>query len=679
MSNNLSYFTKRYAFVDSVSITGRDYNYLNITPKSIVKNCNFNFDSDNVKIKSIDGMFSGCENAVFSNALRISANTVTSAVSAFSGCKNAKLPVVDIGESSIEDSRGMFEDCYSAELGGVEIPRLSRRFSRMFRNSKSAFFNEISEIPYGDGDYTELFCGCENGTFHNLHFTKPSEYDKLSCGKMFYYCGKMDCSELGLDRISENISDASYMFYSAGRNCSEMLDDSVFSFSSLENCEFMFSNSNFSFSNSFFRFDGNGEFYNGKISTASITSLSRVFSECGFCGERSPVVILGHPLNGLIDHTNADEYLNHRLYGHYGASLENSIIDFSRMYENSMFRTLDIRGISNNGVLNSNSYGAVQKFTSMCSGCTKMERILGYIPTNAESCESMFEGCSSLSADISKLFVSQSSSWNDMSELSTAFNRDSDMKSYSVKNISKMFKDCGYIYSTSDVVDIVGLFKRIENNVGGDVEKACEAVSGCFPPIRIATKNQIPLFRNVDYDIYEISSKTGTVRYNSFSDEPFEVSNGTNPTASKFGVYSNYAKSAFYGGFYRYGGKFTGSDKDKIFFIMYYPDVDDGEGKVVSFSAKEAKYSVELTPHGWGSVYNTEPSIGYWSEFSFDRLYAGIVCNLRGDFIKKAYIGNYTRTYHERRSSSAGSFDVVNRYDMPVTYFDGCEDLITLL
>ena len=680
MSKPLSYFTKRYAFVDSVTLTGH-YNSVSVDSKSLIRDCNFNFDSDNTTVKSLDGMFNGCINATFSSELRIYGNTVTSAASAFKDCINAKLPVVDITDSSISDSRNMFENCYSAELSGVGIPVSSMSFSGMFRNSKNAFFNDIYEIPYGrDGNYFELFCGCENGVFPNLHFVLTEDAQTYNCGFMFYYCGRMDCGDLGLEHISEKISNGSYMFYSAGSDGSNMLDDSVFSFSSLNDCECMFTNSNFSFSNSFFRFDGNGEIYQGRPSQATIRSISKMFSGCEFCNGRSPTVILGHSMNGNLELSSVDELLDYRLYGHYGNNLTDTILDFSSLYEGSSFTTLDLRGIANNGVITNNNLGAVQNFDSMCKDCGKLENILGYIPLNGSTYESMFEGCSSLSADLSSLFREQTSLWRNMSELDTAFDRESPMKSYFTANISKMFKDCGYIYSKSDRVDLVGLFKRMKMNVGGDdLQRVYDSISESMPPMRIATKNQIPVFKNVNYDIFNISEKTGTVRYNSYSDELFETSNDGSNSISEYGIYSDYAKSAFSRGFYRYGGKLQGRDSDKIFFVMYYPEIDESTGKVVSFNMSEADYSVELVPHGWGSIYNTDPSLGYWSDFTFDKIYAGIVCDLSGNFIKKAYVGNYTRIYHENRANSSGSFDVVTNYEMPVTYFDGCENAIEML
>lgn len=669
----LSYFTKRYAFADSVTITGF-FNNLNVTSKLYVKNCNFNFVSDNIGIASLDNMFDGCVNAVFSNELRIYGDTITSAASAFRNCNNAKIPVVDISSSKLTNTESMFENCYSAELSGASIPETATRFKSMFKNSKSAFFNDIAEIPAGDGDYEEVFCGCENGVFSKLHFGESSSEKMHNCRFMFYYCGNMDCNDLGLENISNGITDSSYMFYSAGSDGSSTFDDSVFMFSNLAECESMFTKSNFSFDNTFFLFNGNGESFMGRIGSSSITSVSRMFADCEFCKERSPVVVLGHPLVESLDLESVDSALDGVVEGHYMEGAVNSIIDFSGLYENSSFTTLDIRGISHNLELSMRNIGGIQDFSNMCRNCSNMKEIVGFIPQNGLSYESMFDGCTSLSADLSKLFVEANQNYGN--GYITAFNKDLPIKSYTFTNLSRMFNGCSYIYSTSDNADIVGIFKKIKSNVG-DSEIAHEMVSDMFPPIRIATKNQIPELIGVKYNINGISERTGTVRFNSFSDEKFETEGGN---MSEFGLYSEYAKRALSRGFYRYGGQFQGNDSDKCFYIMYVPENgEDEDENTINFSKVEIGYNVYLSPNGWGEIYNTDSSKGFWSEFTFDRLYAGIVCGLNGEFIKYAYIGNYTRIYHEKRKNSGGSYDFVTNYEMPVAFFNGLEDTISPL
>lgn len=676
-NNILSDYVKRYAFIDSVTVTG-DFTKVRVSGSSMVKDCNFNFESDTVTARTLDGMFDGCVNAVFSHELRIYGDTISSAQCTFRDCQSAQLPVVDITDSGIVDCESMFENCYSAVLCGVGIPRSAGRFSKMFRNAKSAFFNEISEIPVGNGDYTELFSGCENGDFQKLHFSESGDKNYI-CKSMFYYCGNMDCGDIGLENISRNIADSSYMFYSAGRSGSPMMDGNVFSFSSLHNCEHMFTNSKFSFKDSFFRFDGNGEFYDGMACTINVTSISMMFSGCDYCDSRSPVVVLGHAAYGSMDMDSMDSVLDGRLYGHYGTSIANAITDFSHLYENSSFKTLDIRGISNNGVLMSNGFGGVRNFAFMCKGCSNMTEIMGYVPTNADTYESMFEGCLSLSADISKIFRNQNVPWENMEDLPTAFNENEQMMSYAMTNAKRMFKDCGYLYSSSDIVDLVGFFKRIKSNVGNDSKTAVESVRDMFPPMRIAPKNPIPEFRNMEYDLANISRRTHTVRYNSFVDEPFETEDGNLSDISEFGLYSEYAKSAFSSGYYRYGGRFYGKDSDKCFFVMYRPDIDESDGHVVGFSKSDMQWTSGMIPHGWETLFNTDKSKGYWSEFRFDSVYAGMVCDLQGNLLKYAYVGNYTRIYHEIVTNANGSYEVVTNYEMPVTYFDGYEDTIVPL
>jgi hypothetical protein len=123
---------------------------------------------------------------------------------------------------------------------------------------------------------------------------------------------------------------------------------------------------------------------------------------------------------------------------------------------------------------------------------------------------------------------------------------------------------------------------------------------------------------------------------------------------------------------------FLGEDSDKCFFISYYPQFDTDSGKVIGFERMVAPRSVQIAPHGWGSIYNTNKRLGYWSEFSYEDIYADRVCDLSGNFLRNAYIGNYTRTYHEIRKGGGG-YEVVTNYEMPATYFEGLEDTISPL
>jgi hypothetical protein len=295
----------------------------------------------------------------------------------------------------------------------------------------------------------------------------------------------------------------------------------------------------------------------------------------------------------------------------------------------------------------------------------------------------MFSGCTSLSADISTLFKTQPYRWNDMSELKDSFSHDKVFDSYSMTSVAGMFKDCAYVYSRKDAFDMVGLFKTVEKNLENNgyasSEYVFESLKDSFPPIRIATKNPIPELGDVRYDIEGISINTGTVRYNSFEDDYVEVGGNEDGYTVSYGVHSDYAKSAFGRGFYRYGGRFLG-DGSKCFFVLYRPERDDVTGDVVGFTSDVSGRNVSLKPHGWGELFNTDSSKGYWSEFSYDKLYPAMICSSDGTFIKFAYVGSYTRIYHEYRGNSdTGRYEYVSNFSMPVTYFDGYEDSITPL
>jgi hypothetical protein len=669
----------RYAFADSITVKG-NFTSFSVDNKELVRNCNFNFCSDNVTSSNLDGMFDGCINAVFSSRLSIpSGSSIVSASRAFKNCVVAKLPVVDIGESDIESCDRMFENCYAAELCGVQIPKDATMFEGMFRNAKSAFFNDISSIPKGNGDYHELFSGCENGVFQNLSFEDGFEGD-LDCGFMFYYCGSMDCGNLGFDRVSRMVTDAGYMFYSAGSNGSKTFDDGIYDFSSLTGCECAFTNSNFSFTNSYFRFDGNGDINGNMMSRCTIDSISRMFSGCMYCSDTSPVVILGN-LPGGFELSSIDSQLDSRLNGHYNISLKNCILDFSSLYEGSNFKTLDLRGIANNGFLAAEKKGGVQDFTSMCKDCRSLERIVGYLPSCASTYDSMFSGCTSLTAELPSLFKTQPHGWGNMSELTDSYNRDQSFESYSMTSIRGMFKDCAHVYSKKDTFDMVGLFKTVERNLEqsgfAPSEHIFESIRDSLPPTRIATKNPIPGLGNVRYVMDGLSENTGVIRYNSFADDPMETERDSSMSLPvSYGLHSDYAKAAFGRGFYRYGGEFLG-DGGKCFFILFRPEKDDITGRNVGFTSDYTEYHVDLRPHGWGELFNTDRSKGYWSEFSYDKLYPGMVCSSDGTFIKFAYVGSYTRTYHEYRGNKdIGIYEYVTNYSMPVTYFDGYEESI---
>ena len=120
----------------------------------------------------------------------------------------------------------------------------AKAFNGMFRNAKSTSFYKLSTIPAGDGNYHELFSGCENGVFGNLEFTYVDDMN-VDCGFMFYYCLNMDCDNMHFERISNKITDASYMFYSAGSNSSKTFNDAIYEFSNLTDCNYMFAKSNF--------------------------------------------------------------------------------------------------------------------------------------------------------------------------------------------------------------------------------------------------------------------------------------------------------------------------------------------------------------------------------------------------------------------------------------------------
>ena len=644
-----------YAFADSITVTGKGYGQIRVTEPLLVKDSNFVLSSDYVSVDDLSEMFDGCSNAVFSSRLVLSESVTGDSYSMFRGCSNARLPSVDMGRSRLENMSSMFEECRSAELAGVEIPGSATNISKMFRNAKRAHFNEISDIPVGVKYCDEAFSGCESGSFANLRFGESIDAENF--GNMFYWCRSMDCGDLGLERISENIKTADSMFANAGRPGTTMLDGRIFRFSSIDDCRGMFLGSNFAFSDSFFVF--------GRWTTA--TETGRMFAGCGYCSDRSPAIVLSDETGGAeLSADTIDSALDGPIRGDASKVLRN----FSRLYEGSSFRTLDLRGISNCTTLTENRYGSVQDFTSMCIGCRRLEGILGFVPPHGKSYASMFEDCTSLSADISKLFREDSTGWTSLSDLGTAFRGGEAILGYRGADMAGMFRNCACIFSSSDIADIVGIFRAVDESFPqGD---GPSKVENMFPPMRVAAKGQVPGIRGVDYDMHGISERTGTVRFNSFADEGFEAGGDASP----YGMYSEYARSAFPRGFYRYGGRFRGDASGTMFFILYYPERDEYTGSVVGFSRRSPASKTGLSPHGWPLDFQTDPSRVGWNGFTIGTPYAAMVCDSEGNFLRYAYVGNYVRNYHETRIGSGGAVDVVTNYEMPATYFDGLEGMI---
>lgn len=680
MSNKTIDLLGRYPFSDSITVTG-NFDSMSLNTKELVKNCNFNFNSGRMHITSIDHMFDGCSNAMFTSDLNIETDTVTSASYAFNGCTHAKLPNVTFAVDSLVRCDHMFEDCHNAELNGVTIPESATKFESMFRNAKSAIFDDIGKLPTGTTNengiynYSELFCGCESGIFPNLSFA-DNYPNAVNANSMFYYCRSMNCGDMEFENVSDALRSADYMFYAAGSDGAKMFDGKVFRLSNLVESEKMFTNSNFDFSESFFNLCRGPDGFGETSHTSKITSISKMFAGCKFCGGRSPTVVLGSSPNGQIQIDEIDEILNGRLDGYYDSDVGTAIYDFSRLYEGSSFNTLDLRGISNHSNLcyQSNSYwNTYQNFGGMCRNCGNLETILGFLPPHASTYESMFEGCSSLSVDLSKMFKNPAIEWTSLSGMANAYHSDGAYDSYTVKNIRNMFSGCKDLHSSNDEFDLMGLLVTVKAN---NTKNPIESISDAFPPIRIATHDPIPGLIGSIYDITDVSKLTGTIRFNSFKEEPFET---IGDKISEFGLYSKYANSAFSRGYYRYGGRFA-SDPDKCFFIIYYPVLSDDGSTVLEFERMKATQSSSLTPHGWTSSFNTDISTGSWNVYSIGDVYAGIVCDLAGNFIKYAFIGNYERNQYDRKKDASGeSFTMQRNFSMPVTYFDGGEDEITPL
>lgn len=664
-----------YPFSNSVTVTG-DFSALRLTNKMAIKDCNFNFNGDLFKLKGIDGMFDGCRNATFSSDLMVESGTITSASYAFRDCEHAKIPKVDIHLSDIVNCEHMFENCYTAELEGVSIPSGAHRFNAMFKNAKSALFVDIGKIPHGavtdSGlyDYSELFCGCEEGIFTNLSFSEPDGI-ALDCGFMFYYCRNMNCGDLKLDHVSNYIKNGDYMFYGAGMDGSNMMDGQIFTFSMLSGCDSMFSGSNFAFNDSFFIFDRGS--LGGDSYTGTVSSLYRAFADCSYGNGRTPVIVLGQPYGDMSSVSAMDESLNNRLdNGYYENAIDKAITDFGGVFSGSSFKTLDLRGICNNPQLSVKQSPIKQNFADMCKGCDKLESIVGFLPAHASSYASMFEGCRNLSVDLSKLFTKQYTNWHNMDDIEVAYDGDDAYDHYTVSDIRHMFDGCGELYSTSDAFDLIGLFKTVRSN-NDTTEAAIDSVSDAFPPIRLATHDRIPGIFGSIYDISDVSSRSGTVKFNSVHAEPFETE--TDGGFSEYGLYSQYAKKAFSHGYCRYGGRLP-SDTDKCFFIMYYPEFSEDGQTVMEFKSRKAPSNIRLVPDRWGSTFSTDSSQPTWNDFSVKAAYAGFICDLSGNFIRYAYIGNYTRTQHDRKRNGDNVFVVDSVFEMPVTYFDGGESNI---
>lgn len=656
---------RNYGFASSTLVKG-NFTKFNINPKLLVKDSNFNFDSTGFNVDSIDNIFDGCENAVFTHKLTLG-EKFNSAVCMFRGCKHAYLPIVDILKSKLENCTSMFEGCENAKLNGITLPITLIKSDRMFMSCKSALFDEDLIINSNMTNCSNMFYDCKTGTFFKLTFDKFDELSEYDYSNMFYECECMDPNDLGFDNICVCVKNADTMFFNAGVPNSNAFDNIVLNFVKMVTCNEMFNSSRFSFDNTYIQFYKKGEYPISSVCADTPNSIKKIFYKCSYIKDIAPIIILGGEYTSDIDYINNNLSKCQKPYYTLDkkGSVVSGITDFSYAFYDTSVKTVDIRGICNNADLFDTNSTNVQNFTSMFENCRNLSTIKGYIPPYGYTYENLFKGCTNLNVDISKMFIKHTKEWkNSNNDYENVLQVDglngTEFSSYHMKNISGMFEGCKNIISKNDDFDLVGLVKTVYKNNDNDITTTEQSIKSAFPKLTLATKNPIYGLESVKYSINKISSKYNIVRYNSFEDEPYDLGDGD---SSRFGIYSSFAHNMFGDGFLRFGGCFE--DDPTKFFCVVYSNV---AGKNVP-TTKGFSYSI--IPNGFVANYETDNTKNVWNTFKYNTLYLAKIYNvIDGTYVQDAYVGSYTRILTEKREVGGVTMNVSKEITMPVTWFE---------
>lgn len=678
-----------YIFADSVSLSGR-FNSITTMPKDLVVDCNLAFN-DKTVVSDCTDMFNGCVNAEMTEPLDLngedSGRFITRADRMFKDCTNAKLPSVTLADSNIEFSESMFENCTRALLANVDFPANTKNIRNMFKNCRNAAFESVTLIPE-TVNLNSAFYSCENGSFRKASFFSISGFGEDSCartgydaGYMFYMCQKMNAQLLSVDRITPFIKNADCMFYGAGRNSSNMFNDTLMMFGYLESGKNLFTNSNFEFDNTFVQFHGIGGVLKDTVDSVSIQNCMKLNSIKSYFENtkyaiQSPAVILA---SSDISIANVNSALDGALYGHYYTDTKgeqtSGIFDFSSLYRNSSIRSVDFRGIANNSDLDG-KYAAkedvvgCQNFSSVCENCGNLETIVGYIPPYGNDYSFMFCNCSSLDVDVSQLFRvhDNDGGWR----VKSAYSEDG-LKSYSMSSISHMFDGCHSLFSSDNAFDLAMIVDRCAitlGNLGYDVTACCESFENAFNGMSpIVLRETVDDLKSLVFDIDAATNSRNAVKY--------AVSDSLD---AKYGIKSGYMEILYTDGFMRYCGTLR-EDPTRFVAVMYYP-IHDVNGKTISLKPKTIGRTIGVSPSGFADRYNVAQTHrnSTWYEYDYDRLYAAAIFDVATNtFVKFAYVGEYDLIKHEYVISDgvAGRADTVSR--VGVSVFSGLESTINAL
>lgn len=657
-----------YGFASSTLVKG-NFDKLNINPKLLVKDSNFNFNGSNFTVNTIDGFFDGCENASFTHKLTLG-EKYQSAKNMFRGCIHAYIPSVDISCSNLEDCSSMFEGCENARLSGITLPDTLSKATYMFLMCKSASFDEELKINKNMTECGCMFMLCKSGTFIKLYFEKFDEMNEYDFTGMFFSCESMNPNEICFDNICACAGHADYMFYNAGAPWSNSFDDTVLNFVKMRTCKFMFAFSRFSFNNLYIQFYHNGDIPIQNVRAATPSSIARMFYKCQYMKGLAPVLILGGiystDVKQVADNLSKCQQLHYTI--DKNGNITDGITDFSYVFYGSSAKTADIRGICNNADLLGIPSNNIQNFTSMFEDCHDLSSIIGYIPPYGKTYENMFSGCTNLTVDISNMFRQHTEKWKKSNYnyeyvLPIEGSKGNEFSTYNMQNISGMFNGCKSIVSSNDDFDLIGLIKTVYRSNEYDMSNTILSVKDAFPRMTIATKNPIKGLEQVNYSINGISKKYGIVRYNSYDDEPYDIGTGN---YSELGIYSSLSNSLFGDGFLRFGGYFK-DDSTKYFCIVY----SRSNGKNV-VTTKGFSYST--IPNGFTSKYETDNTKAAYNTFNYNTLYLAKIYDANdGKYIRDAYVGSYTRIITERRIAGGSSVNVSREISMPVTWFESFE------
>lgn len=577
-----------------------------------------NVSFENLTVSTYDEMFKDSTESIFSYPITLPANdSAKSAVSMFENCNSGIFEQVVLSSSSLTSLSSAFRECTNGVFSDVILPNTINNISHIFDGCYNAEIDEL-ELPNSITNASYAFNNCQNSTFRHTIIKGFSNSDY-----MFANCYKFNPITIDTDALLSNSRNASHMFYNSGLPNSHLFDNKII------------------------KIIGEETEYNKSLDIESIFDKSR------FSFLNSTIEIRYN--YGDINMVNAfkdTNYIRNIHFIFYRNATYGYEIDLSYAFKNSSIEECSFNNYPSDEIA-VNNYGTF-------INCKKLKNIYtiqnnnykeqyALKPTNT-TVDYMFNGCSSLTIELSQFFISYISS------------PDSSFK--------HLFDGCKEVYSTSDSFDIVNVIKEIPI-------KNLEGMLNTIP--KIATHDFVRGLEDVIYDIKYISYHNRAIRFDAdtmdHSENPEYDSNGNiiNDTMSKFSVNSDYSIALFPSGFLRYGGELYG-ENGKYFYVPYYPIVDN-YGNTIGFKKISYKKPTGVYPLMFYKFYNDNISTNAdgthntYDTYQIDEMFLAIIYDNEDNELGYQYVAKYNRIHHSfiYNKIEAKEYETIDVVSMPVS------------